>query len=516
MKVHTHFAFNFFIFYLLGLTPYHPLIFFATLLGAILPDIDHTDTQMVRFAKFWFIDKILFFLFLPFMVPLLLTDWFAARLQSTSVDEIIEKFKRGTDIFWAGLRRSPASTLKSLKAVFGRGSIPIGMEEEPKEQEKETQPKKEVKTPFIKIVGGVKWLWNIPCMTLRSLIFNLQPWESREGQYGRKEAFEKYVSKKIPYNLSYTKISKYIDDRWGHRTITHSFLFFLFLGLLIFPFTFIAPFLRLPLIVLLASLFLHFLLDINNVTGVYFFYPANVLCVFPALQEQRSRAGGFFDNVVFTVSLVLIIPLIVLSLYGGFYRNLHIAMKDSWCAIADYHSYSPTHRVIFQVTKGREVQTNRFIAGNLLAVGSPNNLSVIVEDKNHYKYLIGQPPWSTLTGGVVAYKDVPITTTTEELRLEDKKMSDLINLIKNKGDECRISGFMRLAYAADHLPIPNYPTIQRVGEFYEFTLADVYDIKRFGLADSFIIAAEIKLKITHYQSKDFKYPITAVERGESL
>lgn len=494
MKVHTHFAFNFMTFYILGLTPFRPLIFFVILLGSILPDVDDTDTQMIRFAKFWLIDKFLFLLFAPFLLPLFLADWLATKFLSTSLGGIIDGFKRATDIFWTKIKRSPIDILRSLWAFRSTRNL-TAVESEETKLGKKNELSPEEKTQLR--------AWKIPFVVLRTLIFNLQPWESRADRYGRKEAFEEYAAKALPFNFSYTKVSDYINDRWGHRTITHSFLFLALIALLILPFIFIFPVLQLPFIVFMLTLFLHFVLDTMNISGVYFLYPANVICVFPAAQTQRSRSGDFTDYSIFAISLIMIIFLVLLSFQGGLFRCLHLAIKDPWCAVVDHYRFAPTHRVVVQVTEGREVQTDRPISGNLLAAGSPNNVSLILEDKDHYKYLIGQPPWATLTGKTVAFKDIPITSTTEEIRLENKPMSEFITQIENKGgDECRITGFMNLSCTSEHLPLANYPTIMRSGPFYEFTLADIYDIKRFGLANSFIISANVKLKIVHYQAPE--------------
>jgi inner membrane protein len=324
------------------------------------------------------------------------------------------------------------------------------------------------------------------------------------------------VSQHLPFHISFIKFSDYLEDRWGHRTITHSLFFYLMLSLCLWPFIHFFPYLKTPSTALISALFLHTLLDTQNISGVYFWYPFNIVAVFPAVKEQRFRSGGFRDHLYLWHFLILLVPVLITTKIGCV-RTIHLAAKQPWCVVQDYLVMSDNHRVIIQVPDAREVQTNRYISGNLLAVGTPDTLSLIVEDKDHYKYLIGQAPWATLAvRGLVAQEGIPVITRTERMKIENKPMSDLVSILKSKGDECRVSGYMRLAYQSKHLPLPNYPSIKTEGHFFHFVLADIFDIKRFGLGDSWIISADIKLKIVEYQSEDFKYQIVRVERGEDL
>jgi len=93
---------------------------------------------------------------------------------------------------------------------------------------------------------------------------------------------------KSPIGKLFYPISRYIDKKFGHRTITHSIVFVLSAILIfraIFPFDFF--------LVFSFGLISHLIFDMVTVQGVPLFYPFKKNpCVLPANPEARIRSGN--------------------------------------------------------------------------------------------------------------------------------------------------------------------------------------------------------------------------------
>lgn len=109
-------------------------------------------------------------------------------------------------------------------------------------------------------------------------------------------------------------VAKYLDKKFGHRTITHSltalipiFLFFLF-----FELNFINPYFDRTGIafslIFLFSYFSHLILDMLTIQGIPLFYPfLKNPCVVPANPSMRFRSGNLKSEamVLFLFTIVL-------------------------------------------------------------------------------------------------------------------------------------------------------------------------------------------------------------------
>ncbi len=116
-------------------------------------------------------------------------------------------------------------------------------------------------------------------------------------------------------------ISKYLDIKFGHRTITHSltFLFPIFLFFLFTEVNIINPYLnkediQYSLIFLFAYLS-HLILDMLTVKGIPLFYPFfKNPCVIPANPSYRFRSG----NIRSEATALIIFTMILVSSYDLF------------------------------------------------------------------------------------------------------------------------------------------------------------------------------------------------------
>jgi inner membrane protein len=117
---------------------------------------------------------------------------------------------------------------------------------------------------------------------------------------------------KSPIGKLFWPLSRYLDTRYGHRTITHSLLFLVFISLFSYAIQrLFCPSYPIGLIFFFSA-FSHLVLDMVTISGVPLFYPfVKNPCVIPGNPNFRLQSGSFrteaialliFGSLLFTCS----------------------------------------------------------------------------------------------------------------------------------------------------------------------------------------------------------------------
>lgn len=116
-------------------------------------------------------------------------------------------------------------------------------------------------------------------------------------------------------------ISSYLVRHFGHRTITHSLVFYIPIGLIFAHFN-----KELGLVIFIA-LFVHSILDASTLNGVALFYPISKrTCVVPGNPDYRIKTGSRSEFLM--VILFLIIGVSLKPLYAhGFWDSLRFKIS---------------------------------------------------------------------------------------------------------------------------------------------------------------------------------------------
>ena len=123
-------------------------------------------------------------------------------------------------------------------------------------------------------------------------------------------------------------ISKFIDRRWGHRTITHSLIFHLIVTLIFYFAEYILnnPNYHLTFIFSIAVL-VHFFCDMVTVSGVPLFYPFfKNSCVLPANPENRLSISNPSHNFLTSFFFIFLIFISYPLMEKGFWLQLNNAL----------------------------------------------------------------------------------------------------------------------------------------------------------------------------------------------
>ncbi|MBK8185719.1 MAG: metal-dependent hydrolase [Candidatus Competibacteraceae bacterium] len=134
-------------------------------------------------------------------------------------------------------------------------------------------------------------------------------------------------------------ISVPLERRFGHRTLTHSFIVILAVAALSWPLSLIRP---LYWGCVVGGYWSHLWIDMLNIRGVDLFWPSPMRLVAPGNRNWRIAVGSKAEMVLLSVLLVLTLALYPLS-HLGFRDALQALLKSFDIAVEQYQRQIGTH-----------------------------------------------------------------------------------------------------------------------------------------------------------------------------
>ncbi len=177
-------------------------------------------------------------------------------------------------------------------------------------------------------------------------------------------------------------ISKYLNRRFGHRTITHSliamfgsFLLFAIIESTFFDRTTTSK-------IYLLGFFSHLVLDMMTVQGVPLFYPfLRNPCVLPGNPNARFKTGNLHSETLifcfFCVSMIFLQPLF----QNGFWTQYNRYFGTPKHLASEFHKSPDALNVKYTVKKGTEI-----IKGNGICI-SASDAGIILLEENGFHLL---------------------------------------------------------------------------------------------------------------------------------
>lgn len=251
-------------------------------------------------------------------------------------------------------------------------------------------------------------------------------------------------------------VSRFLESRFGHRTLTHSLLFTFSLAALLLPLYFASPGVWFAFLYGYLS---HLLLDTLNVNGVPLLWPNRLQFWFFPNRKMRVPYGSPTES---TIALVMLFTGIFLWPVGsnGFDTAFRRMVATPETAVADYIDMRETNEV-FAVLTGFNSETQEPMNGRYRIVEAIGRAGIIVEDDAGRAYQVSK------NGQVVAYRvraypGVPAVVRAYRLDVGGRLLSDILAALPQA--EARavwITG--NLLVAADVQPPPAAAgTFQRV------------------------------------------------------
>jgi len=175
--------------------------------------------------------------------------------------------------------------------------------------------------------------------------------------------------------------SAMIEHKYGHRQITHSWIFIVIALILFSPFILFLGFLKYAGII--VGVISHIMIDMANPSGVPLFYPSPSRFVFPENKSSRIEVNSKKEYILLAILLFLVAVTTPLSFIG--YKSLFYRLAQTpYGAIEEAKKYSEEYLLKVRI-KGIWAESQQTLDDEfkVLAV-QDNGLIVEAEDKKIY------------------------------------------------------------------------------------------------------------------------------------
>jgi len=184
--------------------------------------------------------------------------------------------------------------------------------------------------------------------------------------------------------------SKYLERRFGHRTLTHSVAFIVGLAVLLLPLRLINTDI---FVCILAGYTSHPFLDTMTVHGVKLFYPlSSSKCVFPLEvnnpHRYRLQTGSKMDRMLGIFFLLGCIPVFLIA-HQGYERFIRSTQRNIESAVRDYNEFSRDNLVYANAT-AYNMLTKQPFTGTVEVIGALNPSTLIFKGVDGDLHTLGK------------------------------------------------------------------------------------------------------------------------------
>ena len=268
-------------------------------------------------------------------------------------------------------------------------------------------------------------------------------------------------------------ISGKIERTFGHRTITHSLLGMVSLGILTLPLIWLyAP----AWTWLQIGLFTHILLDTANVMGVPFLYPLRTQFWMVGNRSWRVPYSSPKEFAWLAVISLVALSLVPLSI-DGFSPWFHRMLGTAYGVVEDYNLWHDDYEVWAEV-RGENLITSEKISGKYRVIDVLSTEAFLIEDEMGRAFSVGLGATNNITSQKArAWRGERIITSTYRLDLQDRLMSDLINSLPKGAKRVYVNAAFNINNDIDTSPVIGYfERIQKFGAEFEARAATIGDL----------------------------------------
>ena len=140
-------------------------------------------------------------------------------------------------------------------------------------------------------------------------------------------------------------VSLPIEQRWGHRTLTHSLLVLIGLGVVLLPLYVLCPTVYAGFLLGYAA---HLLADCLTKSGVPLCYPHLSHYVLPGHERYRVHTGSTGEILWLVILLLLLVLIFPLAQAGGVWKSLRDLSGTQSMAYREYRNATTQTRLVFR------------------------------------------------------------------------------------------------------------------------------------------------------------------------
>ncbi len=215
-------------------------------------------------------------------------------------------------------------------------------------------------------------------------------------------------------------ISRFIEKRLPHRSITHSFLATGIFTLATYPIALVTKPLYWQALVL--GYFFGWFADVFTKSGVAAFYPSKARLVIPGNPRLRLATGSSAEWFVLFILVIFAILSIHINSAGGIVRSFNQALGLPSGAIETVNQDASRYLLKAHI-KGRNAITQEPINKSYSIIQPLNQNDLLVKDELGTTYRVGNSQESQIVAVIMKIERVaPITTTVTNIFLDDEEI----------------------------------------------------------------------------------------------
>jgi inner membrane protein len=299
------------------------------------------------------------------------------------------------------------------------------------------------------------------------------------------DSHNSYVGRILP------PASGWVEHQFGHRTLTHSLLAQVGLGLIawwLLPFGFFLAF--------VAGWVSHSVADMMTPIGVCWFWPARGRCVLPGAARYRIESMGRGEFMFLVVMALVGMLLMSWAATGkGTSGLIRSAIGDIAAARQEYDAGKGTHTFTLEV-KGRDNQHLNDVSGTYPVIGPFGESGFLIEAVEGPRSICkaGSCDWYAEHADLI--QGAPEQTTTQTLTVKQTTAAALLGALEPLRDAGRVYliGTVRsLGMKASE------PAVQVSGEQVTLNYASTENVARWGRRT--LRDLEITVQVRHKPGK---------------
>jgi membrane-bound metal-dependent hydrolase YbcI (DUF457 family) len=298
-----------------------------------------------------------------------------------------------------------------------------------------------------------------------------------------------FVGRTFPF------LSKRIERKFGHRTLTHSAAFVATLAVVFSPLYLFVPDVYVCLLIGYAS---HPFLDTMTVHGVKLFYPFSSLkCVFPLEvnnpHRYRLQTGSKMDKALSLLFFIGCIPTFLIA-HQGYERFIRSTQKNIESAVRDYNEFSKTNFVFAEVT-AYNMMTKERIEGVFEIIGTLSPNTVLFKGADRALHSLGKEyDAEYVAERIICRKGDPAETIVRSVDMSNQLLSQLLTYLELRF-EAHIFGALS---SSDPFSVPQesktFSPIAGSFNNIRFNYATYVDIQRLNLENIFITKGTLTIR----------------------
>jgi len=292
-------------------------------------------------------------------------------------------------------------------------------------------------------------------------------------------------------------LSRYLERRFGHRTLTHSITFIAALTVILLPMRLLNADI---LICILAGYSSHPFLDTMTVHGVKLFYPlSSSKCVFPLEvnnpHRYRLQTGSKMDRMLGIFFLLGCIPVFLIA-NQGYERFIRSTQKNIESAVRDYNEFSRDN-LVYATAAAYNMLTKQPFKGTIEIVGALNPSTLIFKGTDGDLHTLGKDfEADYVADGILCEKGASARSVVRSIDLSNQLLSQISTYIDTSVENY----FFGDLSTSDKVSLPEnikiFSPVAGGGSTIKFNYARYQDIRTFNLEFIFITKGILTVKST--------------------